>query len=270
MLKYLIETLDDVPEEHQALYAESQINGKKVHVLQVEGAVAKQKLAEFRDNNIKLKQQVEGLQDWEALEMTPEEVRELVAKRDAIEAAKVKGSGEDIEAQIAQRTEKMRKDFEARMAKITQERDSTNRQLSERIITQAALDAAGKKGLRPTATTDVTSRARSLFQLVDGKPTALEADGTPKYGKDGYSPLSVEEWVESLTAEAPHLFESSAGGGAGSASGAKGRVVTGRNPWKGGRGSKDWNLTEQGQILKADPNLAKRMMAQAGIRVQTV
>ena len=36
-----------------------------------------------------------------------------------------------------------------------------------------------------------------MFQLVNGAPRAFEADGqTVRYGKDGITPMTLEEWVE--------------------------------------------------------------------------
>jgi len=94
---------------------------------------------------------------------------------------------------------------------------------------------------------------------VDGVPRAVEADGkTVKYGRDGVTPLTVSEWVETLVTAAPHLFEGSAGGGAsGSGSGGAGGVRAGKNPFA----KETWNLTEQMRLLKSDPTLAARLKA---------
>jgi len=37
-----------------------------------------------------------------------------------------------------------------------------------------------------------------------------------RVGKDGITPMTLDEWVEQQVADAPHLFESNAGGGAAS------------------------------------------------------
>ena len=81
--------------------------------------------------------------------------------------------------------------------------------------------AAGMlRGLRPTAIPDITARARTVFRLVEGAPRAYEADGqTLRVGKDGIMPMTLDEWVDQQVADAPHLFESNAGGGAGGAGG---------------------------------------------------
>ena len=129
-------------------------------------------------------------------------------------------------------------------------------------IDQGVTTVATKKGLRPTAIPDITARARSVFRLVNGVPTAFESDGkTVRAGKDGITPMTLEEWVDTQVADAPHLFESNTGGGAagtgaGGVAGAN-RIVS--NPWR-----KDtWNVTEQMRLLKSDPGLAARLKAAA-------
>lgn len=52
------------------------------------------------------------------------------------------------------------------------------------------ISAATQRELRPTAITDITARARRVFNLVDGVPRAFEADGqTVRYGKDGITAI---------------------------------------------------------------------------------
>jgi hypothetical protein len=61
-------------------------------------------------------------------------------------------------------------------------------------------------------------------------------------------------------AEAPHLFEGTAGSGAaGSGSGGVSSGGGTKNPFK----RESWNLTEQMRITKADPKLADRLQAEA-------
>ncbi len=82
-----------------------------------------------------------------------------------------------------------------------------------------------------------------------------------RYGKDGVTPMTLEEWVDAQVADAPHLFESNAGGGAAGngAGGAGGSSRSVKNPFR-----KDtWNLTEQMKLQKTDPGLAVRLKAAA-------
>jgi hypothetical protein len=99
-----------------------------------------------------------------------------------------------------------------------------------------------------------------VFRLVDGAPRAYEADGqTVRVGKDGMTPMTLDEWVEQQVADAPHLFESNAGGGAASnGSGGVGNKSV-KNPFR----KESWNLTEQMKLQKTDPGLAARLKAAA-------
>jgi hypothetical protein len=90
-------------------------------------------------------------------------------------------------------------------------------------------------------------------------PTAFEADGkTVRAGKDGATPLTLDEWLDAHVSEAPHLFEPNAGIGAGATTAARSQGVL-NNPFK----RETWNLTEQMRLLKRDPALAQRLRAAA-------
>jgi hypothetical protein len=98
---------------------------------------------------------------------------------------------------------------------VTTERDSLTSRLTVIQIDQGVITVATKRGLRATAIPDITARARSTFKLVNGVPAAFESDGeTVRRGKDGATPMTLEEWVDAQVSDAPHLFESNAGGGA--------------------------------------------------------
>jgi hypothetical protein len=97
---------------------------------------------------------------------------------------------------------------------------------------------------------------------VNGVPQALEADDqTARVGKDGLTPLTLAEWIDQQVSEAPHLFESNAGGGAASngSGGVGGGNRSAENPFR----KETWNLTEQMRLLKSDPQLAARLKAAA-------
>lgn len=67
--------------------------------------------------------------------------------------------------------------------------------------------AAGKAGALTSAQEDLILRAKGIFQINDeGQAVAVDEDGNPIMGKDGRTPLSPIEWIESLKESAPHLF----------------------------------------------------------------
>ena len=169
---------------------------------------------------------------------------------------------EEIEKIVVERVKGLRADWDKQFAAVTGERDSLTTRLTAIQIDQGVITAATKRGLRPTAIPDITSRARTVFKLVNGAPQAFEADGkSVRYGRDGITPMTLEEWVDAQVADAPHLFESNAGGGAAGngAGGAGGSQRSVKNPFR-----KDtWNLTEQMKLKRTDPQLAARLKAAA-------
>jgi hypothetical protein len=100
-----------------------------------------------------------------------------------------------------------------------------------------------------------------VFKLVNGAPRAFEADGqSVRYGRDGVTPMTLDEWVDAQVSDAPHLFESNAGGGAaGNGSSGAGNKTVVKNPFR----KETWNLTEQMKLHKTDPQLAARLKAAA-------
>ena len=169
---------------------------------------------------------------------------------------------EEIDKLVTERLKGLKADWDKQFAAVTGERDSLTTRLTAIQIDQGIITASTKRGLRPTAIPDITSRARLVFKLVNGVPQAFEADGkTVRYGRDGITPMTLEEWVDSQVSDAPHLFESNAGGGAAGnpAGGGTGSQRSVKNPFR-----KDtWNLTEQMKLQKSDPGLAARLKAAA-------
>jgi hypothetical protein len=283
-LKFKFKTKDEIPADHLPLYAERE----GAFVLDVEGAVDKAKLDEFRTTNVALlKERDELKQRFEGID--PEEVRQLKeahqkAEEDRLLRAgaplpgplpggareteedkerKLQAERERIEKVIEGRVKSIKGDLEKQVTQLTTERDALNTRLAAIQIDQGVITVATKRGLRPTAMADITSRARTVFRLVNGVPTAFDGDGkSVRYGRDGLTPMSIEEWVDGQVAEAPHLFEANSGGGSGNSgnsAGGAGRGFGGKNPFK----RDAWNLTEQMKIAKSDPQLAARLKAAA-------
>ena len=253
-LKFKFKSKDEIPAEQQALYVERD----GAWMLDVDGAVEKSKLDEFRANNITLSNQLaEQKKRFEGID--PDEVRKLAEEKQGLEEAQQLKSGE-VDKVVENRLKTAKAEWDKQFNAVTSERDSLNARLTAIQIDQGVLGSATKRGLRPTAIPDITARARTVFRLVDGAPRAYEADGqTVRVGKDGITPMTLDEWVDQQVADAPHLFESNAGGGAaGNGSGGAGNRSV-KNPFR-----KDtWNLTEQMKLLKSDPQLAARLKAAA-------
>jgi hypothetical protein len=246
-LKYKFATKQEIPAEHQSFYVERD----GAWTLDADGVVSQTKLDEFRQNNITLTNQ---LKRFEGID--PDAVRQLAdEKRKLEETAQIKAG--EVDKVVAAR---LKAELDKVHAPVVAERDALHGRLTAIQIDQAVVNEATKRGLRPTALTDITSRARTTFKLVNGVPQAFEADGqTARMGKDGTSPMTLAEWVDALVSDAPHLFEANAGSGAaGSGGGAAGNRSV-KNPFR----KESFNLTEQMKIQKNDPQLAARLKAAA-------
>lgn len=252
-LKLKFATRAEIPAELAGLYVERD----GAWCLDVEAGSDRARLDEFRANNIALQKQVNELTSrFEGID--PDEVRKLAAEKQRLEEQALIKAGE-AEKVIESRLRAARVEMERNLSAVRTERDALNTRLAVIQIDQAAVSEATKRRLLPSAIPDLTARVRNTFRLVNGVPQAFEADGqTVRTGKDGLTPLTLGEWTESLVAEAPHLFEPSAGGGAagGGPGGAAGGGV-GKNPFA----RATWNLTEQMILTKKDPQLAARLSA---------
>jgi len=246
-LRFKYQSKQELPADHQSLYVERD----GAFFLDAEGVVEKSKLDEFRTNNVALLKQIEELKGkYHGID--PDQARQLEqAKRELEEQAALKAG--EVDKVVASRVQSIKSDLE----RPTAERDSLNARLAGIQINQGVIVAATKRGLRPTAIADVTLRAQRAFKLVGGVPQAQDGDRI-RYGKDGVTPMTLDEWIDSLVTEAPHLFEASAGGGA-TGSGAGG-LVGAKNPFRKGA---DWNLTEKMGLLKTNPAVAEHLKAAA-------
>ena len=251
-LKFKYATKQEIPAEHQSIYVERD----GAFVLDADGVVEKSKLDEFRATNVSLMKERDDLaKKFEGID--PDAVRQLADDKRKLEEAQQIKAGE-VDKVIEARLKAARADWDKQFSAVTAERDTLLGRLSAIQIDQAVVNEATKRGLRPTAIPDITSRARMTFKLVNGVPQAFDGDGqTARMGKDG--PMTLAEWVDALVSDAPHLFEANAGGGAaGSGSGGAGNRSV-KNPFR----KESWNLTEQMKLQKSDPALAARLKAAA-------
>lgn len=192
----------------------------------------------------------------------PEPVRPFFAEQNGEWTLQAEGAVEKGRLdEFRQNNISLQKQLEQEKARFETERVSRDAQLADLQISHAALAAAMKHGIRPSAIQDLAHRAKTAFKLHEGELRAYDKDGqTVRTGKDGTSPLSFDEWAESLLNEAPHLFEISTGGGAAGNASSPGGVDYAKNPW-----SRDhWNLTRQGEIWKSNRALAERLKQAAG------
>lgn len=208
-LKFVLDSIDDLDDSLKPLYSKH-TDGK--FYLDVEGAVAKSKVDEFRDNNVSLKQQIEELTD--KFGNVDLEKYQALLDKEALDDGKKRVTMEKVDDIVAERTKAMKTEHDNQITALTQAKDGLSSQLNGLLIDGAVRTSAVEAKVRSAALEDVVLRAKQTFKVVDGKAIAHDGEGAVIYGKDGSSPLSTSEWIGGLKTTAPHLFEDSKGGGA--------------------------------------------------------
>ena len=205
MFKFIVDSLDQVPEAHRAFYTKNEETGK--YQLQVEGAVPRAKLDEFRNNNITLTNEKKTLQEKldTFKDIDPAKYSEYKTK-----AELYKGDA-DIEEIVKNRltaaTAQHKTIVEELQGRLTQ----TTSEYHSSLIGNEVRTAALKAGARPDALEDITRRAAGTFSVVNGK-AVIQKDGQIVYGTDGVSPMSTLEWAKNLAKDAPYFFSENQGG----------------------------------------------------------
>lgn len=216
-LKAVLDTLDGVDAAIQPLYKKGDDNKFR---LEVEGLVPAEKLVEFRNNNITLKQ---ALEKYEGLD--PEKYRKLLDLEKLMEKGGVIKQ-EDIDKIVGERTGRLQEEFNTKLTEKDTEITTLNTKLSSVLIDSAAKSAAVTAGVISTAVDDVVLRAKAVFHVKNGEVVALDNRGQVMYGKNATDPLTISEWITDLKKTAPHLFQGMRGSGAGGGGGGPGGLDT--------------------------------------------
>lgn len=205
-LAFRINKIEDVAEAFRPLYVKAE-NG--TYVLEVDGAVPKERLDEFRQKNIDLMKEAEKYKD-----LNPEKYQELLELQRKREEKELLEKGE-VDTVVNNRVAAMKTEMQSVIDQLNNSNKAMNGQLETLMIDNTVRTFATKNGVRPEAVDDVLLRAKTTFSIKEGKVVSVDDKGQVRYGKDGTTPLSIDEWSKDLKTGAPHLFMSSSGGGAG-------------------------------------------------------
>lgn len=229
-LKRTITDINAVPEALREYYTKDGEN----YILDADDSDLKDKVSEFRTNNIELRRKQEIIQSQlDAFkDIDPTKVpaaMEAMRKLEELEEQNLISEGKMDEV-LAQRTERMRADYEGKttalqdaLGKATEQSGLYKGQLSDVLIDSRISQAMADVGvMRKGAITDILSRARRDWVVdEEGKLTPMR-DGKVLYGKEATVPITPEEWGAGVYHDAPYLFEANAGGGSGGGSGGSG------------------------------------------------
>ena len=213
------EDYEKLNEEMQAFYKKE---GDGNYYLDVDESdeikAEKEKLKEFRTNNITLQKRVEEFEK-KFKDIDPDEVKVLKQKIQDIDDKKLLEEGE-IDKLVGQKTERMQQNYESQIEAISTDNERLNTELSKlkdrlssEVIDSRITKAVSEVGtVRKGAMLDIINRGRQTWKLGDdGNPIATKGDGTPLYGKDPKKLLSFDEWAEGLVDNAAYLFEPNEG-----------------------------------------------------------
>jgi hypothetical protein len=209
-LKMIVDTLDDVPEVLRDQYAKADDGKFKLAIDGIEdtGALKKALKAE-RDARADFEKKLKAFDG-----LDPVEAREILTRFENDEELQLIKKGDT--AKLRDRwTEKMRKDHDVKVKALEDAVTSaknTGSKWQSRVLDNAVREAAAKVGLHSHAVEDALFRARSMFVLDDEGNAVQIRDGHPVLGKDGNTPYSPAEWLESMREVAPHWFPAMAGG----------------------------------------------------------
>lgn len=218
------DSLDAIPE---GLRDDAKQNGDKFVVT----VVPNKKLTEFRDNNIALRQKVDSYEPvisaYRALGDDPAklsaEVTELRQVAQQVKDGTLKGTGavkEEVDRRVTEALKQRDTEFaqkDVKLRELSTEASTWKQRYERSVLDQQITNAvvAADSVANPAALPDILSRAASLFVVQpDGSIVPKKGDAI-QYGADGVTPMSVNEWLTKLVAEAAYLGKQSSGGGSG-------------------------------------------------------
>lgn len=218
-LKAVVEKIEDVAEPLREHYTEG--SDGKFH-LAAEGVEdvsgLKSALKKERESREAAEKAVKDVsKQWEG--MDPKEMRELLDRIEGDEDMKLIKEGK-YDQVFAKRTEKLRIDHQKQLDKQAADNKTAldlavkrTAQYEQRVLENHLRQAAIEVGIHPQAVRDALFQGRAAFVLDEnGNAVQKQEDGTIVIGKDGKSPFSPKEWLESMRAEAPHWFPANGSG----------------------------------------------------------
>lgn len=258
-LKPIEPSLENVPDQFHELYTErnGQFELTAIEGMRTEADVQRLQtgLTKERDAHKATKKR------WEALgERDP---AEIVAELDKIEEYKAAAGGTDenkIQGIVSSRikavlapVERERDQLKTRNGELETEITGFKTQDRTRTIRESISSAATKAKVINEAVDDVIVIGANLFEITEDG-TVVTRDNV------GVTPgIGAEAWLTDMQSKKPHWFGTSSGGGAGGSR----TGSMGSNPFT----HENWNLTEQGALIRADRNKAEQMAKTAGTTI---
>lgn len=259
-LKAILDSLEGIPDPLKAEYVER--NGK--FELQVEGMKTEADLQRVQGALNLEKTTHKALQTRVQL-LGDRKIEDVVAQLDRIPELEAAAAGKLDDTKLNEIVETR---IKSRLAPVERERDTFKTQLADKdkliedytakerraAIHEAVRKAATAAKVVPEALEDALLLAERVFEL-DEKGNVITKDNV------GVTPgLQPSVWLTDLQKSRPHWWGPSTGGGAG---GNRGGGGSNENPWT----AENWNMTKQGDILRADRGKAEQLAKAAGTTI---
>ena len=251
---------EDIPEGFESLYTEQD---DKWVLSPIDGLIAREDLTQSQTALSAEREAHRQTKDTLSKfgERTPEDIAKAF---DELGVFKAKGEtgNEDVEAQVTARLNQEIGPVKRDLDSAEKDRDEykTRAEQAEGVLKKHRIEASVRKAVvdagikEEEKIEDVLLFSERIFELTEeGQIVARDQVGvTP-----GIDPV---QWLSDINDEGKkkHWWPQPSGGGAG---GNEGNGQVKDNPWK----KETFNLTRQGEITRRDPDLAKRLKAQAGI-----
>jgi hypothetical protein len=218
-LKAVVDSIEAVDEKYRDLYVKGDDGKFRLDAEGIEDVSGlKTALQKERDTS---KAALKRVSEFETrfAGIDPDQVRAILDRVANDAEAKLIAEGK-IDEVIEKRTERLRADADKRVNDANDAVKAANERAnrySQRVLDDQIRAAAAKAGIHAHAVDDALFRGRSMFALDEnGHAVQLGDDGQPVLGKDGKTPFSPAEWLDSMKEAAPHWFPAgSSGSGSG-------------------------------------------------------
>lgn len=215
-LKMTVDNIEGLDDNVQKLYSKGD-DGKFYLDLDGYDATAQAKVKEFRQTNIDLmKERDELAKKFSGIDL--DKYNEMVEKERQMKDKELLDKGQ-IEDYVAQRTERMRQDYDSKIESLQTIKDKLEKELgeSQNQLSRVLIDSEIQKSvssigaLKKNAMMHILNVGRQQWKLESNEPVARTPDGKMIYGKDGSNPITFDEWAETLVKDFPYLFENPEG-----------------------------------------------------------
>ncbi|UNH25075.1 hypothetical protein [Moellerella wisconsensis] len=153
-------------------------------------------------------------------------VKDLLSKANMDEESKLIAEGK-LDEVIQKRTERLRADYDGKLTAEKERADKAENyanKFRQSVVKGQIVQAAIENGVLKEATGDIAFLAQSQFSLDDnGNAVALDENGEVIIGKDGKTPLTPKEWIETIRENKPYFWPVAQGSGAQGSGGASGK-----------------------------------------------